>query len=94
MNENTNTLNWFEIPVADFARAKKIYETIFSISMQEMDFEGFRMGMFPSVPGNGKLSGAICHGPGYKPSAEGCLIYLNGDPDRLVIGEKKIIFHQ
>ena len=88
MDANTNTLNWFEIPVTDFARAKKFYETIFSITMPEMDFEGFKMGMFPSSPGNGKLSGAICHGEWYKPSTEGVLIYLNGDPDLQIALDK------
>ena len=28
--ELMNAINWFEIPVADFDRARKFYETIFS----------------------------------------------------------------
>jgi predicted enzyme related to lactoylglutathione lyase len=35
MEANTNSLNWFEIPVADIKRAKKFYETIFDIQMDE-----------------------------------------------------------
>ncbi|HET6990625.1 MAG TPA: VOC family protein [Bacteroidia bacterium] len=84
MDAKVNTLNWFEIPVSDFERAKKFYETIFDIKMQKMDFGGFTMGMFPSERGNGKLSGAIVHGEYYKPSAEGVLVYLNGNPDLAV----------
>jgi predicted enzyme related to lactoylglutathione lyase len=76
-----NTLNWFEIPVTDFERAKKFYETVFDMKMSKMDFGGFTMGMFPSEPNNGKLSGAIVHGEYYKPSMEGALVYLNGNPD-------------
>jgi predicted enzyme related to lactoylglutathione lyase len=88
MNESTNTLNWFEIPVSDFDRAKKFYEAIFGFTMQEMDFGGFKMGMFPSTPGNGKLSGAIVQGESYTPSKEGTLVYLNGDPDLQVALDK------
>jgi predicted enzyme related to lactoylglutathione lyase len=88
MDANANTLNWFEIPVTDFDRAKKFYETIFGISMHVMDFQGFKMGMFPSVPGNGKLSGAIVQGEYYVPSKTGTLVYLNGDPDLQVALDK------
>jgi predicted enzyme related to lactoylglutathione lyase len=88
MDANVNTLNWFEIPVTDFARAKKFYETIFSITMPEMEFEGFLMGMFPSEQGNGKLSGAIVKGEHYTPSMTGTLVYLNGDPDLQVALDK------
>ncbi|MBC7829408.1 MAG: hypothetical protein H7122_16795 [Chitinophagaceae bacterium] len=30
-----NAINWFEIPVADFDRARKFYETIFNYQMPE-----------------------------------------------------------
>lgn len=81
MDAKVNTLNWFEIPVTDFDRAKKFYETVFGISMYVMDFGGFKMGMFPSEPGNGKLTGAIVKGEWYKPSQDGTLVYLNANPD-------------
>lgn len=88
MDANANSLNWFEIPVTDFARAKKFYETVFSMTMHEMNFGGFLMGMFPSVPGNGKASGAIVHGEYYTPSMTGTLVYLNGNPDLQVALDK------
>lgn len=81
MEANTNTLNWFEVPAADFDRAKKFYETIFSITMPVMDFEGFKMGMFPADPTDGKLHGCICSVEWYKPSQDGVLVYFNGNPD-------------
>ncbi|MBI3511929.1 MAG: VOC family protein [Bacteroidetes bacterium] len=81
MDTKGNTLNWFELPVADFDRAKKFYETIFGITFHVMDFGGFKMGLFPAEPGSGKLNGAICHGEWYKPSKDGALIYFNCNPD-------------
>ena len=74
-----NMLNWFEIAASDFDRAKKFYETIFVFTMQGMDFGGVKMGFFPAD--EGKVSGALCCGPDYKPSADGSLIYLNANPD-------------
>ena len=44
-----NAINWFEIPVADFERAKKFYETILNFQMVVLNLgENFKMGMLPS----------------------------------------------
>ena len=53
MNSNTNSLNWFEIPATDIKRAKKFYEAVFNVTMEELDMEGTKMAMFPLQPGNG-----------------------------------------
>jgi predicted enzyme related to lactoylglutathione lyase len=74
-----NMLNWFEIPVSDFERGKKFYETIFGCTIHGTDFGGVKMGFLPSD--QGKVSGALCAGPDYKPSKDGSLLYLNANPD-------------
>lgn len=74
-----NAINWFEIPVKDYNRAKKFYEAILDIQIQDNEFGGWKMGMFPQP--EGKVSGAIVSGEGYEPSEKGALIYLNGNPD-------------
>lgn len=81
MDGSVNILNWFEISVADIARAKKFYETIFSIKMEEMEMMGMKMAMFPMENMNGKVSGSLVEGPMHKPSADGAKIYFNGNPD-------------
>ena len=81
MDSSVNTLNWFEIPVSDIGRAKKFYEAIFSIKMEQMEMMGTKMAMFPSENMNGKVSGGIAEGPMYKPSANGAKIYFNGNPN-------------
>lgn len=50
MSAATNSLNWFEIPALDIARAKKFYETIFEIKMQEMEMPDMQYAMFPFNP--------------------------------------------
>jgi len=72
-----NAINWFEIPVVDFARAKKFYDTIFGFKMEETKMGEYTMGFFPGDQSG--VSGAICHGEGYKPSVNGTLVYLNAD---------------
>jgi predicted enzyme related to lactoylglutathione lyase len=76
---NKSWIDWFEIPVNDFDRAKEFYETILTIEIQKaIDMENFKMGVFPHKDvGNG----AICYGQWYKPSEDGVLIYLDANPD-------------
>jgi predicted enzyme related to lactoylglutathione lyase len=85
MDGSVNIINWFEISVGDIARAKKFYETIFSISMDEqMEAMGMLMVFFPAENMNGKVSGGLVQGPMHKPSTEGAKIYFNGNPDLAV----------
>ncbi len=76
----TNALNWFEIPVSDFTRAKKFYETMLGAEIMEMDFPGGRYGMLPSDMQNG-VGGGLVQGEGFVPSDKGTLVYLNGGDD-------------
>jgi len=82
MDKTTNSLNWFEVPAIDIARAKKFYETIFNIQMQDMpEMMGMKMAGFPAEMGSGKANGALAQSPMHKPSMDGCVIYLNANPD-------------
>ena len=86
LNENTNAINWFEIPMTNTERAKKFYETIFDIQMKRVDLGGFEMVFFPSSDNMiGKVSGALVKGDMHKPSMDGAVIYLNANPDMLLI---------
>ena len=76
-----NAINWFEIPVADLERAQKFYETIFGMQLIPMDLPGLKMRMFPTDDIKG-ASGALIFAPEfYQPSANGTMVYLNGNPD-------------
>lgn len=81
MDNKTNSLNWFEIPAMDIARAKKFYEAVFGITMQDMEMMDMKMAFFPWEPGSGKATGSLVQGPMHKPGTDGCVIYLNADPD-------------
>lgn len=81
MTAQENSLNWFEISVADIDRATTFYQNIFGIEMYRMEVLGNKMAMFPSDPTSGKASGCLCQSEMHKPSADGVKIYLNGNPD-------------
>ncbi len=75
-----NAINWFEIPVTDFDRAKKFYETLFDAEIMEMPFPDGKYGMLPSDMENG-VGGGIVKGEGFNPSENGTIVYLNGGDD-------------
>jgi uncharacterized protein len=76
-----NLLAWFEIPVNDIERAAKFYSAVLGYpTLQHMDFGGFKMAFFPA-DGTGLMGGALCQGKGYKPSADGALVYFSVNPD-------------
>lgn len=85
MESNANALNWFEISVSDISRAKKFYEEIFSIQMEQMEMMGMKMAMFPIDNMSGKVGGGLAESPYHKPSIDGVKVYLNANPDMEVI---------
>lgn len=79
MSASPHALNWFEIPVADFPRARAFYEAVLGRTIEPMTMGPSTMGMLASDPN--AVGGAIVHGEGAKPSSQGTLVYLNGGDD-------------
>ena len=76
-----NAINWFEIPVKNFSKAKTFYETILGADMQLMEAMGMKSAFFPADMENGSIGGCIIEGQGYEPTNKGSLVYLNGGED-------------
>ena len=74
-----NALNWFEIPVTDFERAKTFYERVLNIAIETMVMGPVTMGMLSSD--QTAVGGAIVQGDGGSPSKTGTIIYLNCGDD-------------
>ncbi|TDP58926.1 VOC family protein [Roseateles toxinivorans] len=74
-----NALNWFEIPVTNFERAKGFYEKVLGVAIETMVMGPLTMGMLSSDPQ--AVGGAIVQGDGGSPSQTGTLVYLNGGDD-------------
>ena len=71
-----NVVNWFEIPVSDFDRAKEFYTKILGSELHIEEVMGTKMGFF-NTQGEG-VGGAICYGEDYNPSSNGVIVSLNG----------------
>ena len=76
-----NAINWFEIPVKDFSRAKKFYEALYGVPVNEMPHPSLKYGLLPSDMQNGGVGGGLVQGEGFEPGDKGPLIYLNGGED-------------
>ncbi len=81
--KNPHTINWFEIPVTDLARATKFYETVMNIKMEKMEMEDMKMSIFPSQNDSETMvvHGGLMQHKDYVPSNQGTLIYLNAGQD-------------
>lgn len=76
-----NTLNWFEIPATDFARAKAFYATVLDAQIHEDPNPNMQYAYLPSDPQKGGFGGAIAAGENFVPAMTGTTIYLDGGND-------------
>lgn len=76
-----HALAWFEIPAADFERARRFYSTIFEYEMPVVPAGESTLGILPYDSANGGIGGAINKNPVAQPSPHGTLVYLNGGDD-------------
>ncbi|WP_417610514.1 VOC family protein [Owenweeksia hongkongensis] len=76
-DKNMNSyISIFEIPATDISRAINFYKEILGVEIEKLEFPGMEMGLFPYQ--DQMVTGVIMKGEGYKPSASGVTIYLNG----------------
>ena len=78
-----SVINWFEIPVSDFERAKTFYEAVLNTKLfvnDQRETMGSMLGVFPH---DGSVGGCLVHNPqyGYTPSTEGTLVYITATGD-------------
>lgn len=89
-------VNWLEIPVENFDRARKFYEAVFQFKIIDLDVGGEIYPCLPTKSGD-SFSGALVKYDFTKPGKQGPLIYLNsyGNIDlmlqRIVASGGKII---
>jgi predicted enzyme related to lactoylglutathione lyase len=79
----TSAVNWFEIPVKNFERAKQFYSTILGIEIIDMALpDNTPYGVFPYDRDNNGVGGAIMEVKDENlPTQNGITVYLNGGND-------------
>lgn len=85
-NDMKNFISLFEIPVTDVSRASNFYQAILGITIEKMEMPGMEMGIFPYE--DQMVTGVLMKADGYKPSADGVTIYLNGGDNLQIILDK------
>ncbi|MGY5351308.1 VOC family protein [Wenyingzhuangia sp. IMCC45533] len=85
-----NAINWFEIPVLNYERAKKFYTTVLDIEIEDhhMPEQNIKYGMFPYDKENDGVGGGLAQMEGLKPTTDGPTMYLNGGDDLAIALEK------
>jgi predicted enzyme related to lactoylglutathione lyase len=86
IDQETNVLTWFEIPVADVQRAKAFYESILEIEMVYNSDGNDEAVFFPYDPKviqatSGRVTGVLSKKEGNSPSEVGTLVYINASPN-------------
>lgn len=77
----THAINWFEIPVTDYQRAKVFYSTILGNAVTDMPMEDGEFGMLPHDMEHHGIGGGLIKSSTTKPSKDGVTVYLNGGKD-------------
>ena len=76
---NRNAVGWFEIYVKDMDRARKFYEAVFAVKLEELQapFPGIEMWCFPMFEDGGGAAGALVKKEGLSSDGMGVLIYFS-----------------
>lgn len=85
-NDMKSYISIVEIPATEISRAIDFYQAILDIKIEKMEFPEMQMGILPYE--GQMVTGVIIKGKGYKPSADGVTIYINGGGNLQVILDK------
>lgn len=93
INEQTNIITWFEIPVTDSDRAKKFYETILDIELVKRADGNDEAVFFPYNPDviqatSGRVTGVLSKSERNNPSENGTVVYINASPNIQTVFDK------
>ncbi len=76
-----NAVNWIEIPVEDFDRAKRFYGAIYETELYSNVMGEKQMAFLPMDPSQGGVGGALVKAEGYVPASTGSKVYLAAGDD-------------
>jgi predicted enzyme related to lactoylglutathione lyase len=85
---NTSSVNWFEIPVNDMARAERFYSAVLAAtfapncatSQQIQAMSTFVCKESACNDSPDSVTGCLIQGEGYAPATAGSMVYLNAAP--------------
>jgi predicted enzyme related to lactoylglutathione lyase len=72
-----NPVNWFEIYVQDMPRARKFYETVLGVTLNQLPSGDLDMWAFPGGPDRSGSAGALVKTPGMSSGGNSVLVYFS-----------------
>lgn len=73
---NSNPVGWFDISVSNLNRAKKFYETVFSIQLFDAPSEWGKQSFFPFNNESENISGALVEKVDFSASTNNTVVYF------------------
>lgn len=73
---NSNPVGWFDIYVSDFNRAKQFYEAVFEFKLVDLPIEWGKQAVFPFIPDNPNISGALVEKKDFQAYANNTVVYF------------------
>jgi len=73
---NVNPVGWFDINVANLDRAKKFYETVFNVELNDLPIDWGKQSLFPFNHESPNISGALVEKADFEPSKNNTIIYF------------------
>lgn len=73
----SNPVGWFEIYVDNMERARKFYESVFSVTLERLNSPEIEMWSFPMEMNKFGASGALVNMPGFSPARNSIIIYFS-----------------
>jgi predicted enzyme related to lactoylglutathione lyase len=85
-----NPVVWFEIYVKEMERARKFYESVFQVKLEQLSGAAgeLEMWVFPSDRGGSGCSGALAKMNGAEPHGFGTIVYFTSED--CAIEEKRV----
>ena len=73
---NVNPVGWFDIQVSNLERAKKFYQTVFSIQLNDLPIEWGKQSLFPFDQDSPNISGALVEITDFVPNGNNTILYF------------------
>jgi hypothetical protein len=77
MSNERNPVGWFEIYVQDMDRARKFYEAVFQVKLEQLPSPAVKMWAFPMRHGATGSPGSLVHMPGVESKMGGTIVYFS-----------------
>lgn len=84
-----NPIVWLEIYVQDMARAKRFYESVFQVNLEELESPDSEMWVFPMEMNKVGASGALVKMEGVQSGGSGTIPYFHCD--EVAVEESRVV---